>query len=701
MASTKIDTSLFQSSKNLGARKESKRTALTRALKDQQAGITSRGDQDLFESHGSSDASSDEIDIAGTSVLKQRLVEHDSLRPTLLSGPVGSGLKRPLDTDESGKPVVKKRQRLNKSLAKGSDEDESTWEGFGSTPDSLFGNDSDGTSLSDCTSNSEVGSSESSRAASADPGESNDLFIPTFPFEDKSIQHIPSRPTPRVKSDFKDWATQQINEARDFAPTRPLSDLQNSQDQSQKPGPTLEQRRPPENDPLPPELQVPQPMERRQAYSVPVTRLEHVQESRLKLPVVAEEQKIMEAIHNNTAVVVCGSTGSGKTTQIPQFLYEAGYGNPNGPTPGLIGVTQPRRVAAVTMARRVGEELNDVAASSYQIRFDSSMGKDTAIKFMTDGILIREIAQDFVLTKYSVIVIDEAHERSVNTDILIGMLSRIVDLRKEMSKANNDIKPLKLVIMSATLMVHAFKDNLNLFRNGAPPVVESEGRQFPVTMHFARRTHRDYVEEAFRKIKRGHQKLPPGAMLVFLTGQSEINVLAKRLKNALLKEDYAQAGPKVRIAARDAPLETEDIEIGEDRIVHDYSSDNNSGPSSDSDEDEGFNIEEMSNSPHGVLIRPLYSQLPTKEQLRVFEPPPENTRLVILATNVAETSITIPGVRYVFDCGRSKEKTLRPVYRYPDLRDWLDQQSKRRTTSWTSGSNRTWALLQALFVRRI
>ena len=114
------------------------------------------------------------------------------------------------------------------------------------------------------------------------------------------------------------------------------------------------------------------------------------------------------AIHNNPVTIVRGATGCGKTTQVPQFLYEAGYGNPNGPTPGMIGITQPRRVAASTMARRVGEELGNSDISSYQIRFDASVGKRTAIKFMTDGILIREISQDFALSKYSAIIIDEA-----------------------------------------------------------------------------------------------------------------------------------------------------------------------------------------------------------------------------------------------------------------------------------------------------
>lgn len=173
-----------------------------------------------------------------------------------------------------------------------------------------------------------------------------------------------------------------------------------------------------------------------------VDRPEEIQAARLGLPVVAEEQRIMEAIHNNSCVVVCGETGSGKTTQIPQFLYEAGYGSAGSNNPGLIGVTQPRRVAAVSMANRVGDELGSQGKNkvAYQIRFEGTVGPETAIKFMTDGVLLRELAEDFLLKKYSAIIIDEAHERSINTDILIGVMSRVLKLRENMSKTNKDTK---------------------------------------------------------------------------------------------------------------------------------------------------------------------------------------------------------------------------------------------------------------------
>lgn len=471
--------------------------------------------------------------------------------------------------------------------------------------------------------------------------------------EDEAEDTRPAKIQPR-ESAFKAWAKQQINDAVDFKPTTGpvISDEQ----------PFAPPRKPAKNtveseEPLPPELQITQGNPDRRAFSVQVDRTEEVQNARLGLPVVGEEQKIMEAIHNNHAVVIWGATGSGKTTQLPQFLFEAGYGSPDSPNPGMIGVTQPRRVAAVSMAKRVGDELGQFSNRvAYQIRFESSASKNTAIKFMTDGILLREIGDDFSLSKYSIIVIDEAHERSVNTDILIGMVSRIVSLRKDMNREDPSVKPLKLVVMSATLRISDFMQNPSLFRQGPPPLVQAEGRQYPVTVHFSRRTHRDYVEEAFRKVSRGHRKLPAGGMLVFLTGQNEIRYLSKRLKQAFKPTQREGVQGKVQLSANDVPLEAEDLDLGADLSKPDNAGDEDSDVEI-SDEDEGFDLgEEAMDSSSRVHVLPLYSQLPTKEQLKIFETPPEGSRLIVLATNVAETSLTIPGIRYVFDCGRAKEK---------------------------------------------
>lgn len=585
----------------------------------------------------------------------------------------GIGLKRPLELGPDGFPILKKRKRAPKPTPAAT-LNEVPWEGFGSEDETKDGNsgsvdepeseeegeDSGSEGEPDDSTTQESDDSDSEDGDKDDDEEGDDQDGD----EDEEESTVDGRLKPR-QSAFKSWARQQINDVVGFKPaTGPIT----SEPQPDIPESALPVRdRAAEEEPLPLELQVTEGNPYRKAFSVQVDRPEDVQEARLKLPVVGEEQKIMEAIHNNSAIVIWGATGSGKTTQLPQFLFEAGYGNPESGNPGMIGVTQPRRVAAVSMAKRVGDELGQFSSQvSYQIRFESTATSKTAVKFMTDGILIREIAEDFSLSKYSIIVIDEAHERSVNTDILIGMVSRIVDLRKNMSEEDPSVKPLKLVVMSATLRISDFTQNASLFRQGPPPLVQAEGRQYPVSVHFARRTHRDYVEEAFRKVSRGHRKLPPGAILVFLTGQNEIRQLSKRLKQAFKptqRGEVAQA--KVQISANEAPLEAEDLEIGEVDVSNtaDYEDDDSDLEITGLDEpeeDEEFNVgeegEEAMDSSTKVHVLPLYSQLPTKEQLRVFEPPPEGSRLIVLATNVAETSLTIPGVRYVFDCGRAKEK---------------------------------------------
>ncbi|EGF82706.1 hypothetical protein BATDEDRAFT_15818, partial [Batrachochytrium dendrobatidis JAM81] len=336
------------------------------------------------------------------------------------------------------------------------------------------------------------------------------------------------------------------------------------------------------------------------AIFVPVDRSEEIQLARLSLPVTGEEQLIMETILANDITILCGETGSGKTTQVPQFLYEAGFGDKSHPLyPGMIGITQPRRVAAVSMANRVAFEMNlHKGEVAYQIRYDRGLtGKNTRIKFMTDGVLLRELRSDILLSDYSCIVIDEAHERTVGTDVLIGWLTRVVRLRNS-GKIQN-IKPLRVVIMSATLRVQDFTDNKALFPDGnPPPVIKVEGRQHKVVVHYNKITPEiDYVSEAFKKVSKIHKKLPPGAILVFVTGQQEV-------------QDESEA-------------------------------------------DKAF-VPSVDLAPVHVL--PLYSMLPTKAQLQIFDPPPEGARLIVVATNVAETSITIPGVKYVVDCGKVKER---------------------------------------------
>lgn len=680
LANQNVDTSLFYSTRTLGQGKETKKQALKRALQEHKAGLRGDDDDELFEQRDSSGDEGDvptpiratvqpvapkrkekKVEIAKPAEEEEAeepkpaaIVASEPIVPRapVVQAPVqaGSGLKRPLDLGEDGRPVIQKRQKRGGVKSKlsapkrpepepesesESDSEDDEWNGLSGDeiPDEDASNDGE-----------DMKDSSQSDSESEDEDMSDDE-------SEESSDEAPEN-TKQRSSAFKAWAHQQRNQALGYDPVESNAALLDL------PKPDNFEPRPMEQDPLPMELQ-PTSNVARKVYSVPVTRSTDIQEARMKLPVVAEEQKIMEAIHNNNIVVICGSTGSGKTTQVPQFLFEAGYGSPDSPTPGLIGVTQPRKVAAVSMSKRVGQELgNHSEKVAYQIRFEGTADEKTAIKFMTDGVLLREVSSDIALRKYSAVIIDEAHERSVNTDILIGMLSRVVKLRQELADEDPSVKPLKLIIMSATLRIDDLTKNPTLFST-PPPVLDVEGRQFPVTIHFARQTKHDYVDEVFKKISRGHKKLPPGGMLVFLTGHDEISRLSKKLKQA--SGGWTSAAlPKVRMSANDAPLEVEDIEFGQtnDTTQDDFDELNFIDEDEDDEEDKEFDIpdEEGGTGPLKMHVLPLYSLLPTREQMRVFEPPPEGSRQIVLATNVAETSLTIPGTRYVFDCGRAKER---------------------------------------------
>lgn len=422
-----------------------------------------------------------------------------------------------------------------------------------------------------------------------------------------------------------------------------------------------------------------------------------IEESRMMLPTLAEEERIVRTIMENMVTVLCGETGSGKTTQVPQFLYEAGFGSAGSSNPGMIGITQPRRVAALSMAARVGKELN-VSSSivSYQIRYDATVNPSTKIKFMTDGVLLREMATDFLLTRYSAIIIDEAHERSVNTDVLIGVLSRIVKLRAKRWMEGQG-RPLRLIIMSATLRVDDFIANTRLF-DQKPPVIEIDARQFPVSIHFNRRTSHDYVTESVKKASKIHARLPPGGILIFLTGQAEISVVCRKLEKRYGKraieerlrrsrskvrrvedaEEDVVAQDKVALPARFGDVEAEEVDLSlkikeeaelaldvdDGRVeVEDAEALDSDGEDEEGEEeyDADLPAELRDDTNVAMHILPLYSLLPSDQQMRVFGTPPANTRLVVVATNVAETSLTIPGVTYVVDCGRSKERKYDPI----------------------------------------
>ncbi len=415
-----------------------------------------------------------------------------------------------------------------------------------------------------------------------------------------------------------------------------------------------------------------------------VQRSAEVQSGREKLPILGEEHAVMEAINHHPVVVLAGETGSGKTTQVPQFLYEAGYARDG----KLIGVTEPRRVAAMAMSKRVAEEMGlPASVVSYQVRFEGNATEDTKIKFMTDGVLLREMSRDFSLSKYSVIVIDEAHERSVFTDILIGSLSRVVKQRARRPEEAGG--PLRLVIMSATLRVEDFY-RLGLFRikeeDPRPPCVKVEGREFKVTRHNLKTTPDDYLASALKKTCQIHKDLPEGGILVFVTGQQEVNYMVRKLRKLFStrgkaikddEEESVEASMKKALKTKKTlgksskksggVLTAPEVNLDRYRVVPLDDVESDALHAAEEDEDlEG--LEEGDEDIAATMGRdaiagcqpmwclPLYSLLSTEKQNRIFEPPPEGHRLCVVSTNIAETSLTIPGIKYVVDTGKVKEK---------------------------------------------
>ncbi|GAA0138509.1 RNA helicase [Lithospermum erythrorhizon] len=503
---------------------------------------------------------------------------------------------------------------------------------------------------------------------------------------------------------------------------------------------------------------------------VRVSRPSEVEDKRKDLPIVMMEQEIMEAINENPSVIICGETGCGKTTQVPQFLYEAGFGsNLCTARGGIVGVTQPRRVAVLATAKRVAFELGLRLGKEvgFQVRHDRRVGSSCSIKFMTDGILLRELQNDFLLRRYSVIILDEAHERSLNTDILIGMLSRIILERQrqyEQQQQNflsgiavspeDRVYPLKLILMSATLRVEDFVSGKRIFPD-PPPVIEVPTRQYPVTIHFSKRTEIvDYVGQAYKKVLSIHKKLPPGGILVFLTGQREVEFLCRKLRKASNERSKTGALERSEVYSEPKDHATEDNDMkdiseafeiqgkSDDQITDRFSSyDEDQGDLSDEESDLSYDSEgdsdldyydgasgdhkslefdqnhtdlsgvnsnlaslkaafqsldrkkcsnvdyaEQDGPPHALegklndrksfpeeasvgknnppgplFVLPLYAMLPASAQLRVFDQVKEGARLVVVATNVAETSLTIPGIKYVVDTGREKVKKYNPL----------------------------------------
>ncbi|MCJ1446873.1 MAG: DEAH-box RNA helicase prp16 [Stictis urceolatum] len=309
-----------------------------------------------------------------------------------------------------------------------------------------------------------------------------------------------------------------------------------------------------------------------------------LQEQRQFLPAFAVRDDLLRVIGNNQVIVVVGQTGSGKTTQLTQFLYEEGYGNR-----GMIGCTQPRRVAAMSVAKRVAEEMDVKLGSTvgYAIRFEDCTSKATQIKYMTDGVLLRESLVDPDLDKYSCIIMDEAHERGLNTDVLMGLIKKVLPRRRD----------LKLIVTSATMNAERF----SRFYGGAPEFF-IPGRTFPVDQQFSRSPCEDYVDSAVKQILAIHVSQPKGDILCFMTGQEDIEATCELVDERL-------------------------------KLLVD---------------------------PQKLSILPIYSQMPADLQSKIFDQAPPGVRKVIVATNIAETSLTVDGIMYVVDAGFSKLKVYNP-----------------------------------------
>ena len=306
-----------------------------------------------------------------------------------------------------------------------------------------------------------------------------------------------------------------------------------------------------------------------------------IEGTRKSLPIYTFRDDLLKAIAEYQVLIIVGETGSGKTTQIPQYLHEAGYTKD-----GLkVGCTQPRRVAAMSVAARVAEEMGVKVGNEvgYSIRFEDATSDKTILKYMTDGMLLREFLTEPDLGAYSALMIDEAHERTLHTDILFGLVKDIARFRPE----------LKLLISSATMDAQKFAKYFD-----DAPIFNIPGRRYPVDIHYTPQPEANYLAAAVTTIFQIHITQPRGDILVFLTGQEEIEAAELNLQETARKL--------------------------------------------------GSKVPEM-------IICPIYANLPSELQSKIFEPTPPKARKVVLATNIAETSLTIDGIVYVIDPGFVKE----------------------------------------------
>lgn len=347
--------------------------------------------------------------------------------------------------------------------------------------------------------------------------------------------------------------------------------------------------------------------------------------TREKLPIWKHRNEIREALRKNDALIVVAETGSGKSTQVPQFLFtedwcrkktvktRVGNRTVEAAVGGVIAITQPRRVAATTLAHRVSKEAGTPLTSGpgtreglvgYSVRFDHNVPKGTKIKFLTEGMLLQELLRDPHLRQYSAVIVDEIHERSVDVDLLSGFLKQIMTG----DKAGRGGIPLKVAIMSATADVEKIQSFFTVEKAGGKPkeptFLKIPGRLYPVDIIHSPKPIADIQDELIKTITKIHTEQPcPGDILAFLTGQEEIEAAQKIL------EEYAKSL--------------------------------------------------ASNVPKLVPV-PLFGQMSIEAQQKAFQPVRGRiVRKVVLATNIAETSVTVPGVRYVIDTGKAKVKQYR------------------------------------------
>ena len=440
-----------------------------------------------------------------------------------------------------------------------------------------------------------------------------------------------------------------------------------------------------------------------QKSSVLVKRKPEINEQREKLPILSQEHDIMYAINNSLVTIICGETGSGKSTQIPQFLYERGYTKEI----GKIAITQPRRVAARSLSMRLCEEMDMKLGEEigYQIRYETeNVSKKTEIKFVTDGILLKELENDSLLSEYSVIIIDEAHERTINSDLLIGFISQILKIRyilwKRKMKYNNNnnidtnneegkfVLPLRLIIMSATLRVTEFSEN-KIFSNLLKPrIVEISTRQYPVHIYHSKKTENDYLKEAFKYCCKIHQKLPEGNVIVFLTGKREILDLCQKLREEFLgiKKLEKSDDEDEEFVKKDKKNDDINKEKEKDiNIIDDNNKEKNVDKKEEKKEEEKIveeieegqkqSIEDEKKQYSPVIVLPLYSSMEPEEQMKIYAEH-KGKRMIVVSTNVAETSLTIPNVRYVVDSGRVKKRIYKSGLSFSTFKiEWISQAS--------------------------